>query len=78
MLTRRWIRSKTHSRLLVHTTADDSFEGVLLFEAKDGLVLVGATMHGERPTELSGEVFIPRDVVRMIQLLPPKAAPRNA
>jgi hypothetical protein len=77
---RRWIKSKTSVRLLVHTAAGDSIEGILAIEARDGLVLVDAALRTPegRVLELAGETFVPRDAVRLVQTLPPKAAPASA
>jgi hypothetical protein len=77
---RRWIKSRVGNRLLVHTTADDSIEGVLTLEARDGLVLEDADLlpaQGGR-VELTGRVFIPRAHVRLIQEAPPKGRVINA
>lgn len=68
-----WIRRKLATRILVHTTADDSIEGVLVLVAKDGLLLDDAAVLSERRTPLSGKVFIPKVQIRMIQELPPRA-----
>jgi hypothetical protein len=71
---RRWIKSRISTRLLVHTTSDDSVEGVLVIEARDGLVLGDAdllTADGRR-IQIAGRAFIPRETVVMIQEAPPK------
>lgn len=66
--TPRWLEQATHRRVLVHTTSDDSVEGILQLAAEDGLLLWGAQMvvKGNR-VKLDGEVFVPKGQVRFVQ-----------
>lgn len=65
----RWLRHQTHREVLVTTTEDQTFEGVLAEDARDGVILRCAKLHrpGDEAIPLGGEVFIPRDRVSVIQ-----------
>lgn len=64
-----WLDEAIHRRLAVHTVADQSFEGILRLAADDGLLLWNASLAGDVPVPLDGEVFIPRAQVLFVQTL---------
>lgn len=67
-----WLRRLTLRSIHVNTP-DETFEGVLLTEAPDGVVLTSATMHGpDGAVKMAGNVFIPRDRISFVQVVPAK------
>ena len=64
---RRWLKQVLLERVVIHTTSNLSIEGLLSENAKDGVVLKTAKMLGPHPTDLAGEVFIPREQVAFAQ-----------
>ena len=63
-----WLRAATLRRVIVHTTEDRSFEGLIGLVSPDGLVLRAAKLlEGGRSTSLGGEIFIPRSQVLFVQ-----------
>lgn len=66
----RWIDDVTHQRVLIHTTDDSSFDGVLIAVDPDALVLADAkSLDGPDPVELAGEQWITRDRVKFVQVV---------
>jgi hypothetical protein len=66
---RRWVKKCTLARVFVHTTAEDTIEGVLTGEYADGISLRDARYHkDDGGVSLKGEVFIPRSQVRFVQV----------
>ena len=66
----KWLEQATHRSLRVQTVAGDSIEGILTLAAEDGLLLWNARMIVQgKPVKLDGEVFIPKDQVRVVQTL---------
>lgn len=64
----RWVRRAQRARVIVHTTDDQTFDGVLTCEARDGLVLTAASLlDGQAAVPLGGETFIPREKVSFLQ-----------
>lgn len=64
---KRWVRQRLGQEIVVHTTEDDSYKGILDAEYTDGLVLRATTRLGAEPVSLPGELFVPRDKVALIQ-----------
>lgn len=57
--------------VFVHTSDDQTYEGVLTEEHTDGLVLHVAKLHtsnADNPVPMAGQVFIPRANLRLLQL----------
>lgn len=71
----RWLRRRKAYRVLVHTTEDQSIEGVMVYAAADGLVLRHARYHpaDSAPISLHGETWIPREKIAFVQSLHPPA-----
>lgn len=71
-----WLRHQTYRRVLVSTTDDQTFDGLLAVEARDGLVLRSASLivDGRAPIAISGEAFIPRERVLLVQFPHPDTA----
>ncbi len=67
---RRWTRSVVRKKITVHTTTA-TFEGILKEEHRDGLVLINTILIREEggPLEMSGDTFIPREAVTVIQAI---------
>ncbi len=67
---KRWTGGVVRRKITVHTHAA-TFEGILLEEHRDGLVLVNAILIREEggPLEMAGQTFIPREQVTVIQVL---------
>lgn len=67
---RRWIDQVTHQRVLVHTTDDSSFDGVLVTVDVDAVVLADAkSLDGPEPVGLAGQQWITRDRIKFVQVV---------
>jgi hypothetical protein len=64
---RSWLRRRSGSRVVVHTTTDRSLEGTLVTVAPDGLVLVGAR-YLDAEVDLGAEVYVPAERVAWMQV----------
>lgn len=60
----RWFKRVLHERLIIHTLANLSIEGLLTEVGKDGIVLKTAKMAN---TDLAGDIYIPREQVAFVQ-----------
>jgi hypothetical protein len=67
---RGWLEARTFTRIIAHTTDDKSIEGLLDHVGPDGITLRTAKLLGNTPTEMAGEVWIPRSKVRFVQSVP--------
>jgi len=67
---RRWIDRALRRRVLVHTSEDQTIDGVLMAATPDGVVLANAKFH-EPDVGFAGEVWVPREKVRFLQLPEP-------
>lgn len=63
-----WLGTKVRRRVIVHTTDERSYDGLLELVADDGLILVGARMLSEGGVTVAGEQFIPRPNVLFVQI----------
>lgn len=66
-----WLEESTHRRIAVHTTEDETFDGILRLHNDEGLLLWNASLV-EGPDDsipLDGDVWIYREKVRFIQTL---------
>jgi hypothetical protein len=70
MLRRRWLRKVTKRQVIVHTSLDQSFQGILDAVYDDGLVLRAAVLRDGSPNGLAlpGETFVPRETIAFCQL----------
>ncbi len=69
---RRWLRRRVATLVRIHTTTDQSIEGLLKVAAADGLVLTSARfLSGEGSVDLPGDTFVPRERVSLVQVLAP-------
>lgn len=67
---RQWLPARTLKTVTVHTTQDQTFEGLLAAVSPDGLVLRAAKFVGEHDQiPLSGETFIPKGQVSFVQVV---------
>lgn len=68
MRKKTWLTRKTLSRIVLHTVADQTFEGVLYSQDRDGVTLRAAFLVEEgRKTPLAGETWLPRESVLFAQ-----------
>lgn len=69
-MAKTWLTRQTRQRLILHTTADQTFEGILWETFPDGVLLRDAALvvgdKGQK-TPLAGEVWIPRLTVLFVQ-----------
>lgn len=63
-----WFERLVRRRVLLHTTDDESIEGLLDEVTPDGVVLVDATYLGATSARLGGEVYVPRGRIKLVQL----------
>jgi hypothetical protein len=69
----RWLNQRMARRVVVHTSDNQSIEGLLTSVAPDGLVL-GAAIYldsGAEPVQLGGDIWVPRNKVALIQIKEP-------
>lgn len=71
-----WLRFRVRRRILVTLTDGAAVEGLLRTVARDGIVLTAARLHGDDNVSitLSGDTFLPRARITLIQVLPPPAS----
>mgnify|MGYP000492361562 CR=1 FL=1 len=63
-----WLDRVTAERIIVHTSDGVTYDGLLRETTVDGLLLAGAKLIEQSgPTPLSGETFVPRSRVAMVQ-----------
>lgn len=67
-----WLDQATGWTVLVTTTSDDTYRGIMLDQFADGLCLVAASAvrAGERPVPIAGEFFIPAGKIKCVQRPP--------
>lgn len=65
-----WLELMLRRRMIVHTKDDQSFDGSLWMTTDDGLILRAVSLLNTNgaPTQMAGEVFIPRLNVAFAQL----------
>lgn len=70
---RDWLARSIRRRVIVHTTDDRSVEGVLVAHDRAGVALASAAYldAGPAPLALAGDLWLPRDRVRFVQVLTP-------
>lgn len=66
---RRWLKRREFDRVVVTTTDNHALDGLLVTVANDGLVLHDATVRSDNDVRLAGEVYVPRERVRFVQVL---------
>lgn len=66
----RWFKRVLKKKIIVHTRDDQSLEGVLMEQTRDGVILRAASLlqAGGGKTSMAGEVFVPRENVALAQL----------
>lgn len=64
-----WLRRQLASSVVIHLTDESSIVGYLEEVARDGVILRGATHLGETRVDIGGEVYIPRNRVKWVQVL---------
>ena len=65
---RRWLKDKVRNRAVVYTTDDRVLEGLMTDVADEGIVLNDTTIHDGAEVPLTGDVFIPRENIRFVQI----------
>ncbi len=70
---RNWLKRRVRDRAIVYTTDDATFDGLLVTVADDGLVLFDAHIRSDDNVRLAGEIYVPREKVRFIQVVAPDA-----
>lgn len=69
MALRGWLPGRTLQSVTVHTTEDQTLQGILDTVSSDGLVLRAATFVGQADEiPLSGFIFLPKAKVSFIQV----------
>ena len=66
---RRWLRTKERDRAIVYTTDEQVLDGLLVTDASDGIVLIDVRVRSDNDIALQGEIYVPRERVRFVQLL---------
>lgn len=66
---RNWLQTRKHDRVIVYTTENDTLDGLLEAVAADGLVLWDSRVQSDQGVPLGGEVFVPKDKVRFVQVV---------
>lgn len=67
----RWFRRVLKKRIIVHLATDQSIEGVLMEQTRDGIILRAAKLlqsAGTADTPMAGETFVPREQIAFAQL----------
>ncbi len=69
-MTGRWFKRVLKKRIVVHTRSDQSVEGVLMEQTRDGIILRASKLLGSegKQTPMAGETFIPRENIAFAQL----------
>ena len=62
-----WLADLEAERLVVVTTEGKTFEGNLMAVAADGIVLTAAQLRDTDQHPLAGDVWIPREKIRLVQ-----------
>lgn len=65
---RRWLKGKVRRHAVVYTTEDKVLEGVLAVVADEGVVLNNTVIHDGQDVPLVGDVFVPRERIRFVQI----------
>jgi len=65
---RRWLKDKVRNRAVVYTVDDQVIEGVLAVVADEGVVLNNAVIKDSSDMPLAGDVFVPRQNIRFVQI----------
>lgn len=66
---RNWLTRQTQQRAVIYTTDDVALDGLLVTVAKDGVILFDAHVRTDDNVRLAGEVYIPREKVRFVQVV---------
>jgi len=53
----------------VYTTDEQVLDGLLVTDASDGIVLIDVRVRSDSDIALQGEIYVPRERVRFVQLL---------
>lgn len=64
---RSWLARTVTSRVIVHTTEDQSIEGLLVQAGPDGVLLEAPRMTAPEEVDLAGAMWIPGPKVNFIQ-----------
>jgi hypothetical protein len=66
---RNWLKARTRERVIVYTTEDQVLDGCLSFCATDGLVLIDTRVRSDNDVHLPGDIYVPREKIRIIQVV---------
>lgn len=66
---RHWLKRQTQQRAVIYTNDGDAIDGLLVNVARDGAVLFDARVRTDDNVRLAGEVFVPREKVRFVQVV---------
>jgi hypothetical protein len=66
---RNWLQTRKRDRVIVYTVGGDTHDGLLHEVAHDGLVLWDVRLQSDQGIALGGEVYIPKDQVRFVQVV---------
>lgn len=70
MFRKRWAQATLRQSVVIHTTTNQSFRGVLIHEYDNALVLRHAALLGAEVATIDGELVVPRERVSFVQVLP--------
>lgn len=65
---RNWLSKHRTRRVVVYTTDEQVYEGVIESVAQDGVVLFDAQVRSDTDVALAGLIFVPREKVRFVQV----------
>jgi hypothetical protein len=65
---RRWLKDKARKHAVIYTLDDKVLDGVLAVVADEGVVLNNTVIHDATDIPLPGDVFIPRENIRFVQI----------
>ena len=65
-----WLERVLKKRIVLHLVNDQSIEGVLMEQTRDGVILRASKLlaAGGKETPMAGETFVPREQVAFAQL----------
>lgn len=66
-----WLEEATHRHIAVHTTDDETLEGILRLHTDEGLLLWNVSLVGgpDESIPLEGDIWVYREKIRFIQTL---------
>ena len=66
---RNWLQGKIRKRVIVYTVDEQAIEGYLMEAGRDGVHLINVQIHAEQDIPLDGDIFVPRENIRMVNII---------